>query len=71
MEFEPTNLRDLVGCSNYRDTRDSMVSKDQFLCLRASLDHGGQWIQKLQGIYLALSTDREGIVILVIKKVIS
>ena len=31
MGFEPTTLRDLVGCSNHWATGDSMVSKGQFL----------------------------------------
>ena len=29
MGFEPTTLRDLVGCSNHWATGDSMVSKGQ------------------------------------------
>ena len=33
MGFEPTTLRDLVGCSNQRATGDSMVSKSQFVGL--------------------------------------
>ena len=33
MGFEPTTLRDLVGCSNHWATRDSMVSKGQFMGL--------------------------------------
>ena len=33
MGFEPTTLRDLVGCSNHWATWDSMVSKDQFVGL--------------------------------------
>ena len=34
MGFEPTTLRDLVGCSNHWATGDSMVSKGQGLGLR-------------------------------------
>ena len=33
MGFEPTALRDLVGCSNHWTTGDSMASKGQFVCL--------------------------------------
>ena len=33
MGFEPTTLRDLVGCSNHWATGDSMVSKGQFMGL--------------------------------------
>ena len=33
MGFEPTTLRDLVGCSNHWATGDSMVSKGQFVGL--------------------------------------
>ena len=33
MGFEPTTLRDLVGCSNHWATGDSMVSKGQFAVL--------------------------------------
>ena len=33
MGFEPTTLRDLVGCSNHRAIRDSMESKGQFMGL--------------------------------------
>ena len=29
MGFEPTTLRDLVGCSNHWGTRDSMASKGE------------------------------------------
>ena len=31
MGFEPTTLRDLVGCSNHWATGDSMVSKGQIM----------------------------------------
>ena len=31
MEFEPTTLRDLVGCSNHWATGDSVVSKGQIV----------------------------------------
>ena len=31
MGFEPTTLRDLVGCSNHWATGDSMVSKGQIV----------------------------------------
>ena len=31
MGFEPTTLRDLVGCSNHSATGDSMVSKGQIV----------------------------------------
>ena len=31
MGFEPTTLRDLVGCSNHWATENSMVSKGQFI----------------------------------------
>ena len=34
MGFEPTTLRDLVGCSNHWATGDSMVSKDFFRVLQ-------------------------------------
>ena len=34
MGFEPTNLRDLVGCSNHWATGDSMVSKGQFFQIK-------------------------------------
>ena len=30
MGFEPTHLRDLVGCSNHWATGDPMASKSQF-----------------------------------------
>ena len=33
MGFEPTTLRDLVGCCNHWATGDSMVSKGQFMGL--------------------------------------
>ena len=33
MEFEPTTLRDLVGCSNHWATGDAVVSKVQFVGL--------------------------------------
>ena len=33
MGFEPTTLCDLVGCSNYWASGDSMVSKGQFMGL--------------------------------------
>ena len=33
MGFEPTTLRDLVGCSKHWATGDSMVSKGQFVGL--------------------------------------
>ena len=33
MGFEPTTLRDLVGCSNHRATGDSVASKGQFVGL--------------------------------------
>ena len=33
MGFEPTTLRDLVGCSNHWATGDSMVNKGQFVVL--------------------------------------
>ena len=33
MRFEPTTLRDLVGCSNHWATGDSVVSKGQFVGL--------------------------------------
>ena len=33
MGFEPTILRDLVGCSNYWATGDFMVGKGQFMGL--------------------------------------
>ena len=33
MGFEPTTLRDLVGCSNHWATGDSVVSKGQFVGL--------------------------------------
>ena len=33
MGFEPTTLRDLVGCSNHWATGDSTVSKGQFMGL--------------------------------------
>ena len=33
MAFEPTTLRDLVGCSNHWATGDSMVSKGLFVGL--------------------------------------
>ena len=33
MGFEPTTLRDLVGCSNHWATGDSMVNKSQFMGL--------------------------------------
>ena len=33
MGFEPTTLRDLVGCYSHWATGDSMVSKGQFLGL--------------------------------------
>ena len=33
MGFEPTTLRDLVGCSNHWATRDSMASKGQLVDL--------------------------------------
>ena len=38
MGFEPTTLRDLVGCSDHWATGDSVVSKGR-------LDHGGSWVQ--------------------------
>ena len=31
MGFEPTTLRDLVGCSNHWATEDSVVSKGQIV----------------------------------------
>ena len=33
MGFEPTTLRDLVGCSNHWATGDSMMNKGQFVVL--------------------------------------
>ena len=33
MGFEPTTLRDLVGCTKHRVTGDSIVSKGQFVGL--------------------------------------
>ena len=33
MGFEPTTLRDLVGCCNHGAAGDSMVSKGQFMGL--------------------------------------
>ena len=36
MGFEPLTLRDLVGCSNHRATRDSMVTRGQFVGLNWS-----------------------------------
>ena len=37
MEFEPTTLRYLVGCSNHCATGDSMVSKGQCVATIESL----------------------------------
>ena len=37
MGFEPTTLRDLVGCSNHRATGDSMVSKGHLWDKNSSL----------------------------------
>ena len=39
MGFEPTTLRDLVGCSNHRATRDSMVSKGYFVRYFVFINH--------------------------------
>ena len=36
MGFEPTTLRDLVGCSNHWATGDSVASKGQFIASYAA-----------------------------------
>ena len=40
MGFEPTTLRDLVGCSNHWATGDSMVSKGQFMVSTGTASRG-------------------------------
>ena len=40
MGFEPTTLRDLVGCSHHRATGDSMVSKGHLWVLTGTASRG-------------------------------
>ena len=48
MGFEPTTLRDPVGCSNHWATGDSMVSKGQFV----GLDWNGIYTVKVTKLVL-------------------
>ena len=40
MGFEPTPLRDLVGCSNHWATGDSVVSKGQVVGMTGTVSRG-------------------------------
>ena len=50
MGFEPTTLRDLVGCSNHWATGDSMVSKGQFMGLDWNWGSGARIFSEFSNI---------------------
>ena len=52
MGFEPTTLRDLVGCSNHWATGDSMVSKGIIIIIIIIIIGNGNWTvwSTIQGV---------------------